>query len=262
MPSPFPGMDPYLEGYLWPDVHLSLIYKLKQLLVPVLRPKYTVRVEISLYADPVPEGEIGVSYPDVDVLLSQSGVSIIGSLEEPESFSQGPLTPATLTIPLITPREVHVPSLEIRDTSGNLLVSTIEILSPVNKRGPNLTHYRRKRLRLHDAGVHLLELDLLRRGQRPIVHPRLPETSYLIALTRAGRGVTHLWPIGLRDRLPVVPLPLKEEDDDVALDLPAVLNAVYDDSAYNLSINYHEPPPPPPLSSEDQVWVASLVSGK
>jgi hypothetical protein len=25
MPSPFPGMDPYLEGWLWPDVHATLI---------------------------------------------------------------------------------------------------------------------------------------------------------------------------------------------------------------------------------------------
>lgn len=24
MPSPFQGMDPYLEGYLWPDVHSAL----------------------------------------------------------------------------------------------------------------------------------------------------------------------------------------------------------------------------------------------
>jgi hypothetical protein len=24
MPSPFPGMDPYLEGHLWPDVHHRL----------------------------------------------------------------------------------------------------------------------------------------------------------------------------------------------------------------------------------------------
>ncbi len=24
MPSPFPGMDPYLEGHLWPDVHSAL----------------------------------------------------------------------------------------------------------------------------------------------------------------------------------------------------------------------------------------------
>ena len=29
MPSPFPGMDPYLEGSLWPDVHGSLIYTIR-----------------------------------------------------------------------------------------------------------------------------------------------------------------------------------------------------------------------------------------
>lgn len=46
MPSPFPGMDPYLEGYLWTDVHNALASKIRQLLVPLLRPRYTARLEV------------------------------------------------------------------------------------------------------------------------------------------------------------------------------------------------------------------------
>lgn len=34
MPSPFPGMDPYLEGHLWPDVHNSLAYLISVQLTP------------------------------------------------------------------------------------------------------------------------------------------------------------------------------------------------------------------------------------
>ena len=46
MPSPFPGMDPYLEGYLWPDVHHALAAKIRQQLTPLLRPRYTARLTI------------------------------------------------------------------------------------------------------------------------------------------------------------------------------------------------------------------------
>ena len=46
MPSPFPGMDPYLEGYLWPDVHTALSAKIRQLLTPLIRPRYTARLSI------------------------------------------------------------------------------------------------------------------------------------------------------------------------------------------------------------------------
>jgi hypothetical protein len=46
MPSPFPGMDPYLEGYLWPDVQSALANKIRQYLTPLLRPRYTARLGI------------------------------------------------------------------------------------------------------------------------------------------------------------------------------------------------------------------------
>ena len=43
MPSPFPGMDPYLEGYLWSDVHQSLAAQIKRQLVPFISPRYVAR---------------------------------------------------------------------------------------------------------------------------------------------------------------------------------------------------------------------------
>ncbi len=50
MPSPFPGMDPYLETPdLWPDVHHELISQIRQVLNPALRPRYVARVELRLY---------------------------------------------------------------------------------------------------------------------------------------------------------------------------------------------------------------------
>lgn len=261
MPSPFPGMDPYLEGYLWPDVHAALAGKIRQQLTPKLRPRYTARLEIYLVEDTTPEAEVGILYPDVEV-LQVSQASVVPSGVMGLEIDQGAIatTPAPLTLPVLQPVAVRVPTIEIRDTAKNLLVTCIEILSPVNKREPGLTSYRHKRQRLHQAGVHLIELDLLRRGTRPYSHPRLPQVSYLVTLTRSGLGAVEIWPIGLQDKLPIIPVPLLAPDADVPLALSVALNAIYEEAAYDLSIDYHQPPPPPQLSQPDASWLEKLLA--
>jgi Protein of unknown function (DUF4058) len=253
MPSPFPGMDPYLEGYLWADVHNALASKIRQMLVPKLRPRYTARLEIYLVEDNHPEAEVGILYPDVEILR-------VRNAPEPVLTTGGTAlatTPATLTLPLIEPIAVRIPTIEIRDAANNSLVTSIEILSPVNKREPGLTQYRQKRQRLYQADVHLIELDFLRRGTRPFDHPRLPTAPYFVTLTRARSAAVDLWPIVLQQSLPIVPVPLKEDDLDVALDLGVALAEIYDEAGYDLSIDYTQSPPPPALSVADQSWLRS-----
>ncbi|MEC4881388.1 MAG: DUF4058 family protein [Scytonema sp. PMC 1070.18] len=258
MPSPFPGMDPYLESYLWSDVHNALANKIRQQLTPQLRPRYTARLEIYLVEDTTPEAEVGILYPDVKVLqVKQSSVTRLLSTE---GNSPVATTPFALTLPVLQPIEVRVPSIEIRDTAKNILVACIEILSPVNKREPGLTTYRQKRQRLYQANVHLIEIDLLRRGIRPFNHPRIPEVPYLISLIRAKLGVVNLWTLTLQDSLPTIPVPLREPDPDVPLNLAIALNEIYDEAAYDLSIDYHQPPPPPPLSESDREFVNKLLN--
>jgi hypothetical protein len=262
MPSPFPGMDPYLEGYLWPDVHQALAGKIRQQLTPLVRPRYTARLAVYVIEDSTPEQEIGIMYPDVEVL--QRGVTPQRPLSPPpaatiSTASQPAPTPAVLMLPVLTPVDVQIVRVEIRDTARNQLVTCIEILSPVNKREPGLTAYRRKRQRLYQAGVHLLELDLLRRGTRPISHPRLPSATYLLTLTRAHVSLTEVWPLGVRETLPLLPVPLLPPDADVILDLPAALTAIYEEAAYDLSIDYAQPPPPPAFSEADQQWLHTLL---
>ena len=110
MPSPFPGMDPLLEGYLWPDVHNALANKIRQVLAPRLRPRYMVQIEIYVVEDTTPESEIGIMYPDVQVLLSGPGRSpTLGLPSNAVALSGG--TPATLTIPILDPIEVRVPTV-------------------------------------------------------------------------------------------------------------------------------------------------------
>jgi len=141
------------------------------------------------------------------------------------------------------PVEVRIASVEIRDTASNTLVTSIKILSPVNKREPGIVPYRQKRQRIYSANVHLIEIDLLRRGTRPFAHPRLPVVPYLVTLTRAQAQEVEVWPIALPDPLPIIPVPLRSPDVDVPLDLATALHDIYDEAFYNLSIDYCQSPP-------------------
>ncbi len=107
--------------------------------------------------------------------------------------------------------------------------------------------------------VHLIEIDLLRRGTRPFNHPRLPETAYLVTVTRVQLGSVEVWPIRLQDSLPTIPVPLRSPDADVPLELGEALTAIYEEAAYELSIDYHQAPLPPTLSKADIQWLSSLL---
>jgi len=259
MPSPFPGMDPFLEGHLWPDVHHAFAGEIRRRLTPRLAPRYVARLEIYVVEDENPEAEVGILYPDVEVL--RSGVGIGGDREKnAEAPESKPALKAPLTIPVIQPIDVRIAAVEIRDTASNQLVTCIEILSPVNKRGRGLSRYRKRRERILASNVHLLEIDLLRRGTRVLAsHPRLPSTAYLITLTRSPPVSVEVWPIELSQRLPEVPVPLRAPDADVSLELSPALSTIYDEAAYQLSVDYAGSPPPPPTSEADQRWMRELL---
>jgi hypothetical protein len=250
-------MDPYLEGYLWPDVHHRLATQISDQLMPLLRPKYVARLEIHMVTDETPEAEIGIMYPDVEIVRTSQR-----SDQAPTLHSDTPardtimpsMTPVTVSVPLLE-FEVRLATVEIRDVAQNQLVTSIEILSPVNKREPGLSRYREKRQHLRTAQVHLLEIDLLRRGQRIPLHPHVRTSDYRVALIRAQARVADIWSINLPQPLPVVPVPLRPPDADVLLDLATALATIYDRAAYDLSIQYTQPPPPPPLSAEVQAWL-------
>jgi hypothetical protein len=252
MPSPFPGMNPYLEGYLWPDVHHSLASQFRRQLAPLLAPKYAVRVEVITITDRVPGPELGIHTPDVQVIKPRIS-------ESPAAYTTpGTISPPRLSVPLVYPIERRVASVHIRDSGNNELITSIEILSPANKREPGLSKYRAKTDELRLSGIHILEIDLIRRGQRPLQAEQLPDTPYLIALTRAQTPYAELWPVDLRDPLPTVPVPLKPPDPDMPLDLQSALNAIYDEAQYALTLDYEELPPPPSLSQEDLDWIKTL----
>jgi hypothetical protein len=260
MPSPFPGMDPYLEGYLWPDVHQALATKLRQLLVPLVSPKYVARLEISIVQDTSPEQEAGIMYPDLEVLLENgSDRPTPPDSGEPRAAVQTQITPATMSVRVLPAMRVKLVSVQLRTTDKDRLVTSIEIMSPVNKRRPGIVRYRKKRMKLIRDGVHLLELDLLRRGTRVVPGSGLPPCDYLLACTRSGQRHTELWPLSVHSELPVLPVPLVAPDVDVPLCLGQALAAIYEEARYDLSIDYSGDPPPPELAAEDRKWVRGLV---
>jgi hypothetical protein len=141
--------------------------------------------------------------------------------------------------------------VEVRATATQQLVTAIEILSPVNKRPGHDAYvdYQRKRRDLLRSAAHLLEIDLLRGGERPPLEDPVPPAPYYVVLSRAEqRPRVQVWPLQHTDRLPVLPVPLLEPDPDVTVDLAAAVAAVYERGAYEPQIDYRQPPPPPPLS--------------
>ncbi|MEM7656886.1 MAG: DUF4058 family protein [Bacteroidota bacterium] len=251
MKSPFPGMDPFLEDHLWPDVHNSLIFVIKELLVPQLPDRYLVQT--TLYTSPLvsPWEEVGIMVPDVEVLKRKA--------EEPvPAYSQGAkLSPVSFSIP---ERQVRIPRLEIQDRAGNQLITAIEVLSPANKYGQGLSAYQQKKARLQEAGVHILEIDLIRRGNRPLLvdHPG-PMPHYLVALYHAIARKTDVWSFQLQDLLPTVPVPLQAGEADLVLVLSEAMRLIYERSRYDRAIDYGALPPAPPFSEDELAWMKVQV---
>ena len=249
MPSPFPGMDPYLEGALWTTLHHSLGTEIVRQLAPKLRPKY-VALPVERFVMEI-SGGVSVTttsvYPDVDVVRAQSQFA-----RQPEVGTiSAPLRLATVVSEAVP----HV-SVEIRNTRQRRLVTAIEILSPTNKRGAGHQECLSKRQRLLLSAVHLLEIDLLRAGERAPMQQPLPEAPYFVLLSRAeARPMPEVWPVALDQVLPTVPVPLLPGDDDVLLDLQAAFTAAYDLPGYDLIIDYTQPPDAP-LTEVESDWVA------
>ncbi len=257
MPSPFPGMDPYLEGYLWPDVHHELASEIRLRLNENIAPHYVARIVIQTIVEEIETGEtVRIMIPDVEIFGARGDTAATGTVAA--TPTPAVITPATAILPQPLQVEVEIPSVEIYDVASGMLVTSIEIFSPTNKRGNGWHEYQLKRLKVMQAQAHLVEIDFLRQGRRhvPTAAHRAP---YYAFLTRArNRNQVQVWAIQLRDPLPTIPVPLRAPDPDVPLDLQAAFQTVYDHARYDLSIDYSKPVDPP-LSDADAVWAEMVL---
>lgn len=253
MPSPFPGMDPYLEGSLWTSVHTQLAVEIQRQLMPLLRPRYVAltneRFVIATVEDESDEQRANI-YPDV---------SVSADMLRPARNGGVLAISAPLHLATVMPEVIAQITVEIRDVSERRLVTDIEILSPANKRGDGRIEYLARRQRLLLSPAHLMEIDLLRAGQRVPMRQPLPSVPYFVFLSRAEkRPSTDVWPIRLSMPLPTVAVPLLAGDADVPLDLQLAMSNVYDLAGYDLAVDYSGTPEWP-LGSDDAVWAEGLL---
>ncbi len=253
MPSPFPGMDPYIEDpEVWSDFHADLAAEIRAALNQAVQPRYVARMIPRVTYELIEIGERRSVRPDVGIWQSQptSGVTAGGTAVLAAA------APVDSLIPMEVPLRLY--SVEVRETGTMRLVTAIEILSPVNKRPSHEAYhdYRRKRQEIFRSSAHLIEVDLLRGGERPPLEAPVPSAPYYITLSHADhRPHVKVWPIQLWEQLPPIPVPLLAPDPDVPLDLGAVVSAIYERGAYSLLIDYRQPPPLPALSDVEAAWV-------
>ncbi|MCB0106275.1 MAG: DUF4058 family protein [Caldilineaceae bacterium] len=254
--SPFPGMDPYLESPdIWADVHSRLINVIAEQLSPVLAPKYLAELNTQVAIEAVEdyrEVRIG-AIPDVAV-TKQPISPTTGGLQILEAPA-----PAPKRMKVALSYEITLLTLQIRRQSDKRLVAAIELLSPINKRiGPDRTKYLKKRESYFESGIHLVELDFLRRYPRMPFEDELPECDYVVMVFNAYEGLEcDVWPLSIRQQLPVISIPLVRPDTPVTLDLGTALRTVYERARYDLRIDYTQPTVPP-LPLADAQWVELL----
>jgi hypothetical protein len=263
MKSPFPGMDPYLEQH-WGDVHQAFITYLRdaiQLRLPGdLRARMQERVFIEL-----PEEGRHESYPDVRVFEYPRKKSTAGEGDAPGAPAIAVAEPVLVDLGLAMRTESFIEVIDVK--SGHRVVTTIEVLSPSNKRaGEGQRLYLQKRKDMHRGGVNTVEIDLLRTGERllPIDPDRIPpthRTTYQVWAWRANdANRIAVYGIPLRERLPAIPIPLRMTDDDVVIDLQPILDQCYRNGGYD-DLDYRATPTPP-LPDDDADWAKALLSAQ
>jgi Protein of unknown function (DUF4058) len=255
MPSPFPGMDPYLEDpFFWHQVHSQLIVALSHDLGGKLRPKYYAAIETRTYLEDG-DDSVFIGIPDAIVF------------SDTQARATTPNT-ATLTLPIAQPQKVRLVEpievkeryLEIRKVGTHEVIAAIEVLSPKNKKGEGRKVYLKKRQAILESASHFVEIDLLRVAQPILVDGALGKSDYRILVSAAGdRPNADLYQFSLRDEIPVFLLPLRSEDEAIAVDLGRLLKEVYDQACFDLQVDYGQPVPEPMLSAADAAWVKEVV---
>lgn len=252
-------MDPYLEDpAFWEGFHHVLITECMYFLSDRLPSGYVVdigeRVELVSRSDPAAEQYV----PDVAVARKPTrGATDVSAQAAQRGGAAVAIAP--VTIPSLESTEVREGYIEVLRLPERKLVTSIEFLSPWNNCGEGLGEYRHKRRSLVREGVHVVEIDLLRRGRRTELAAPLPPGHYCAFVFRADRRPdvdVYAW--DLKHPLPGIPVPLQPSDADVMLELSTVVNTAYARGQYRRKLRY-DASLPGPLTPADAAWASALA---
>ncbi|GAB1539581.1 DUF4058 family protein [Scytonema sp. NUACC21] len=251
MPSPLPGMNPYLENpEFWSEFHSRMIVAIADKLDDCLSRDYRVAVEKRVYLSEAGESVL-VGIPDVSVTSSVPKTT-------QASTSTAVVEPLNIEVPIA--EEIQERFLEIREGATRNVITTIELLSPKKKRtGEGRSAYLQKRQKILTSRTHLVEIDLLRGGE-PLPMIGAVSSDYRILISRSSqRPKAQLYAFNLSQPIPAFPIPLRKGEQEPLLELQLLLHQVYDRARLELAIDYNTPCTPK-LSVEDEAWLRSLLS--
>lgn len=264
MKSPFPGLDPFIEACgRWEGFHAKLIGDMEQSLARTLPDRYLVDIGERYYVvisagDEEKEHSAGA---DVGVLGSRAVWTPSDATGSTSTQTVVAATDTPVTMRAFVEASFRETFVEIRHLSDQRLVTVIEVLSPTNKRygSEGWKLYARKRQAcLTDEDINLVELDLIRGGQR---HPMLdpwPDSPYYLLVKRQGAGGScKVWPAHSMRPLPNLPVPLSRPDPDVVLQLQPLIDSIFERSRYGRFLDYRKACVPPLGPNE-----AELLSGR
>ena len=218
MASPFPGMDPFIESQLWEDFHGDVIPIIRALIVPQVRPRYTVSIERSVF------------------LAHNDGLTVPQSYQVTQKF------------------------LALRTRDDDRVVTVIELLSPTNKDDKGgQAQYLAKRASYQQTLTNIVEIDLLRGGRRLPTKESLPEYDYHAFVMRSAdhpHAAVYSW--SLKERLPVIPIPLEPDESDAVIDLQQAFNQTYERGGYDYTLDYRREVSPS-LDATERRWVAECL---
>ncbi len=254
MPSPFPGMDPFLEApAYWPDFHSTFINYWRESIADALPADYEAGLGERVYlVETMPEHRKRIG-PDVAITKGTSRADTSTS-----STSVATLEPITIPVTLLDgPRESYI---EILHHPDRTLVAVLELLSPANKELPGRTEYLANRNALMYQHVHLVELDLLQLGERVPLSQPLPQGDCYYFVARGDhRPDCQVYTWSLADPLPRLPVPLRAPDPDLIIDMASVFTTAYDRGRFGKRLNYTRPCPLGP-DKVDLKWINAVLA--
>jgi hypothetical protein len=256
--NPFPGMNPWLEGY-WGDLHTRLTTYACDFIQKRLPQDLKARVETYLAV------ELPDDRPDVQRHMSPD-VHVVQ--DDGPGFPKADTATIAMTEPvrirrILPPQTLrYVRIIDLKD--DRRVVTAIEFLSPANKTSESgRNQYRQKQRELLDARVNLVEIDFLRTGSWVIAatESRAPDncrTPYRISVVRANDSqLCEMYPTTFSSPLPTIRIPLRDTDDDIGLPLQQLIDQAYENGGYD-DIDYTTAATPP-LSDAAQDWAMNYL---